>query len=132
VARSADQAHAAATQLSLIGMDRVLGWIVAESTASASTQSAFAPIVREHVILDVRSDAEWEEGHLPHARHIPLQHLQSRAKELQGERVAVHCGTGARAAIAASVLERACLEDVICIRSSYEELEAQMHAFASS
>ena len=34
------------------------------------------------VLLDVREPAEYERGHLPGARHIPLGQLADRAREL--------------------------------------------------
>ena len=34
------------------------------------------------VLLDVREPAEYEHGHLPGARHIPLGQLADRAREL--------------------------------------------------
>jgi len=34
------------------------------------------------VLLDVREPAEYEHGHLPGARHIPLAQLADRAREL--------------------------------------------------
>ena len=60
----------------------------------------------ELTLLDVRTNQEWNEGHVPGAVHIPLSQLQERAAEVpEGKPVAVMCGGGTRSAIAASVLD---------------------------
>lgn len=58
-------------------------------------------------ILDVRSGAEWESGHVPRAEHLYVPELPEGLHRLDRERpVAVYCGSGYRASLAASVLER--------------------------
>jgi rhodanese-related sulfurtransferase len=48
-------------------------------------------------IVDVRSRREWSAGHAPKARHIPLEELPGRLRELEGGRpVAFICHSGAR------------------------------------
>jgi rhodanese-related sulfurtransferase len=43
------------------------------------------------VLLDVREPAEYERGHLPGARHIPLGRLADRAGELDpGSRIVTY------------------------------------------
>jgi hydroxyacylglutathione hydrolase len=56
-------------------------------------------------ILDVRTAAEREEGHIPGSVHVPLAQLPSRLGELgRDSTVIVHCQGGSRSAIATSVL----------------------------
>jgi hydroxyacylglutathione hydrolase len=63
---------------------------------------------RRLTILDVRAADEWNDGHLPGAIHIPWHDLTTRMAELPRERdIWVHCAAGFRAAIAASLLQRA-------------------------
>ncbi|MEW6280118.1 MAG: rhodanese-like domain-containing protein, partial [Candidatus Eremiobacterota bacterium] len=66
-------------------------------------------------ILDVRTAREWDSGHIPGATHIPLGHLPGRLEELRGDSrpLAVHCQSGARSAIAASLLRQAGFADVV-------------------
>lgn len=59
------------------------------------------------VVLDVRLGNEWRNGHLAGAVHIPLPELPGRIGEVPGEAVWVYCGSGYRAAAAASLLARA-------------------------
>jgi glyoxylase-like metal-dependent hydrolase (beta-lactamase superfamily II)/rhodanese-related sulfurtransferase len=59
-------------------------------------------------VLDVRRDDEWRDGHIAGAHHIPLPDLQARIAEVPDSgQTWVHCASGYRAAIAASLLDRA-------------------------
>ena len=60
------------------------------------------------ILLDVRSDEEWKEGHLPGAFHIPHDQIRQRAKkELpQGKPLFVYCRSGHRAGLAKKDLEK--------------------------
>jgi hydroxyacylglutathione hydrolase len=58
-------------------------------------------------VLDVRTEQEWEAGHIEGAHHIHGGLLQDRLSEVPKDRpVAVACGSGYRASIAASFLKR--------------------------
>jgi hydroxyacylglutathione hydrolase len=59
------------------------------------------------VVLDVRRPDEWQAGHLAGAVHIPFWELAGRAGEVPAGEVWVHCASGFRASIGASVLDRA-------------------------
>ncbi len=57
------------------------------------------------MILDVRTEAEFEEAHLGEAVNIPLNELEKRIKELDKEKaILVYCRTGARSAQASDIL----------------------------
>ena len=63
--------------------------------------------LKDVTVVDVRSDNEWASGHIRGAVHMPLGYLADRAAELPRERpIVVQCQSGARSSIAASVLER--------------------------
>lgn len=77
-------------------------------------------------ILDVRNDGEWESGRIPTASHAFLGHLE---KELDGrldpeKPVLTYCGSGYRASIAASVLERMGFKDVRSLPGSMKAWKA--------
>ncbi len=59
------------------------------------------------VVLDVRRPDEWTAGHLAGAVHIPLWELEQRVGEVPDGTVWVHCASGFRASVAASLLDRA-------------------------
>ncbi|MEP7206220.1 MAG: rhodanese-like domain-containing protein [Casimicrobiaceae bacterium] len=68
---------------------------------------------RKVPILDVRDDAEWQEGHIPGALHTYVGDLGDRLRDLpKGEPLIVHCTVGNRAGLAASILQRAGFERV--------------------
>lgn len=60
------------------------------------------------VLLDVRTPAEYGQGHIPHSRNIPLQEL-SRAETVVPDKATplfVYCLSGARSRQAVSELKR--------------------------
>jgi|WetSurMetagenome_2_1015567.scaffolds.fasta_scaffold00796_6 hydroxyacylglutathione hydrolase len=70
--------------------------------------------------LDVRSQREWDGGHIPNARHIYLPDLPGRMGELNKKApVATYCETGFRASIAGSLLRKAGFEDVRNVPGSW-------------
>jgi rhodanese-related sulfurtransferase len=59
------------------------------------------------VVVDVRTEKEWNAGHIGGSHNVPLSHLRQRLKEIPDDRtVVVHCEGGYRSAIAASVLQQ--------------------------
>ncbi|MCC5947597.1 MAG: MBL fold metallo-hydrolase [Nitriliruptoraceae bacterium] len=66
----------------------------------------FADGEQPHV-LDVRRDGEWAGGGIASAMHVPLHDLVRRVEELPREgEIWVHCQSGYRASIAASIVAR--------------------------
>lgn len=56
-------------------------------------------------LLDVRELAEWVEGHVEGAKHIPLSQLVERHKELDLDReIIVMCRSGNRSGLACELL----------------------------
>ena len=109
-------------QLALVGVDDIAGcavgrpqeWIGAGSTTSYPVlgfgRLAADREQRSQTILDVRNVNEIVEGHIEGALHIPLPELVDRLAELPApgrDELWVHCQTGFRAAVAASMLELA-------------------------
>lgn len=61
---------------------------------------------RGAIILDVRTQREWDKGHIENAKHIPLDELRNRVGELKklNKPVITCCASGARSAKAAEYL----------------------------
>ena len=56
-------------------------------------------------VVDVRRKGEYESGHVPHARNIPLDELERRIGEIdRNTPTAVICAGGYRSSAAASLL----------------------------
>ncbi len=59
------------------------------------------------IVLDVRSDEEYGEGHIEGALHIYVGHLEERLNEIPIDRsIAVICSVGNRASLGASILRK--------------------------
>jgi rhodanese-related sulfurtransferase len=57
-------------------------------------------------VVDVREDGEWQGGHLPGARHVPLGRLRSAPDaSLRRDGVIFVCAAGARSQTAARLAE---------------------------
>lgn len=61
----------------------------------------------ELALVDVRDHDEWERGHVEGALHVPVEDLQSRARELPDDGpFAFICRTGKRSQMAADASAR--------------------------
>ncbi len=73
-------------------------------------------------VVDVRDEHEWVGGHVPGAIHMYVPDVPGRADEIPHDApVAVHCASGYRAGIAASLLEQAGLKRVIHVNGEYSD-----------
>jgi rhodanese-related sulfurtransferase len=64
---------------------------------------------RNLIILDVRTKGEFESGHIPKAKNIPMQQLTTRINELNKYKdtpVLVHCASGGRSPSAVKALAK--------------------------
>ena len=133
VGDTAEEVAEAQRQLVRIGIDRPAGaatggldiWAAGGSLRSYRS-ATFAELADELpagelTVLDVRRRDEWEAGHLDGALHIPLDQLEDRIDEVPGDQpVWVHCASGFRASIAASLVDRAGRQ-VIAIHDDWEQ-----------
>ena len=73
-------------------------------------------------VVDARDEHEWVAGHVPGAVHMYVPDIPHRADEISREApVAVHCASGYRAGIAASLLEQAGPTRIIHVNGEYSE-----------
>jgi rhodanese-related sulfurtransferase/glyoxylase-like metal-dependent hydrolase (beta-lactamase superfamily II) len=72
-------------------------------------------------LIDVRRATEWEDGHIPGALLKPLDKLAALAADLDRTHpVAVHCKSGYRSSIAASLLQREGFQHVYNLTGGFD------------
>jgi hydroxyacylglutathione hydrolase len=77
-----------------------------EATYRRADWAAYAADESPKVVVDVRQRDEYAEGHLPGAINLPVQDVDGSAAALPTGELWVHCRSGYRAGIAASLLHR--------------------------
>ena len=72
-----------------------------------STNNVAEYLEKGAVIIDVRTRGEYQGGHIKNAKHIPLQELNNRFKEVKklNKPIIVYCASGMRSGSAASMLK---------------------------
>lgn len=101
----------------------VLMWLLAAATSLAAHNPPIsADRLSERLgddgrplILDVRTDREYEAGHVPGALHIPHTRLAERLSDLPAGKedgIVVYCERGPRATTAENILEDAGFREV--------------------
>ncbi len=120
------QLETAISYLIRLGYDRIDGYLCAgeETCGLESWYTAACPI--EHlglfsvqelkerldsgddlIVLDVRTDKEWGEGHIQNALHVYVGHLEEELNLVPvGQAVAVICSVGNRGSLASSILQK--------------------------
>src|SRR5919199_172587 len=74
------------------------------------------------LVVDVREQDEWDEGHLPRAVHVPRGFLESRIEQLAPNRdrpIVLYCQSGNRSAFAAKTLEELGYSDVVSLSDGF-------------
>ncbi|MEB3310198.1 MAG: rhodanese-like domain-containing protein [Snowella sp.] len=122
-----------AEQLFRMGYDHLAGYL---HDGMTSWQNAGLPLqqvtewtvqeLNQHkddpkiTVLDVRGDEEYEQGFIPGAEHIFVAHLEEHLNQLDKEQaIATYCGSGYRASIAASLLQKHGFKTTINIPGSW-------------
>ncbi len=130
IGESEEQVAQARRELVRIGIDHLAGAAIGEIEALADGQglrsnrttdfAGLAAALQQAPVqvLDARRNDERAQGHVRGSQHIPLHQLHARLDEVPNGEVWVYCGSGYRAAIAASVLDTAGRE-VVLINDSY-------------
>lgn len=79
------------------------------------------------VLIDVRTQREYDAGHLPHALHIPLSDLDARLGELKNGKVVVAYSSSWTGGVDATyVLKRAGIDDARALAGGFDAwLEAK-------
>ena len=105
---------AATRDLGNIGIDGPGGHVIPAGTAlprpggyRRTDWTEYDATAPGRVVVDVRQRDEYDAGHLPGAIHVPVQDVEVRLADIPVGEVWVHCRSGYRAGIAASLLHRA-------------------------
>lgn len=67
------------------------------------------------LVLDVREQSEWSDGHIARAKHIPLGQLKNRIADLEkykGKPIVAVCRSGSRSGHACGLLKKAGFENL--------------------
>jgi glyoxylase-like metal-dependent hydrolase (beta-lactamase superfamily II) len=108
-----EEAVRAARSLHAVGLFEIAGWQEgggSERLEPVSLDELQMLLGNDAIeLLDVREAEERDEGHVPGSRHLPYRTARAAAEAglLNGRPVVTICESGARAAIAASVLQAA-------------------------
>lgn len=104
-----------------VGIDDVEGYVTgAEGLTTEPASVVRAEDVGNAFVLDVRSRAEYEAGNIPGAARVPGGSVRWRMGEIPADRpVVVHCQSGARSAVVASLLRAHGHEGVAELEGGY-------------
>ncbi len=126
-----NQLEEAARVLHKIGVEQIVGGfpvgelqssgLASEVYATGSPADLASSIEAGQVkLIDVRSQEEWNEGHIEQAEHHFLGRLPGQVDQIPADRkVVTQCRSGARSAIAASVLQAAGIKNVVNLSGGY-------------
>src|SRR5919201_1515826 len=128
LAASDDDARTLARSLEAVGFRSLRGFVVGGIAAwqAADLPTASTPAIDPEglaerlcagqvTLLDVREDDEWDEGHVEGSVHVPYHELRNGLPDglPRDTPLAVACSAGNRSSLAASLLRRAGLENVV-------------------
>jgi hydroxyacylglutathione hydrolase len=135
----------AATDLAMIGLDRISGYFTDAALSAWAAQGGALETLSEIdvdelrerydagdiTLIDVRGAGEWESRHIPGVVNIPLGYLADHMDELPRDRpVAIHCQSGGRSAIATSLLAANGITNVVNVAGGFSEWSGSGHPVA--
>ena len=130
------------TRLARVGLDKIVGYVdggfdawknAGENTDMIITIEADElamdiPFDDKLLIVDVRKENEFEEGHIVDALNLPLSDLTdiaSIASLEEEQNLYVHCAGGYRSVIACSLLKRQGLHNIRNIAGGWEKIKQE-------
>jgi len=137
----------AAMRLGRIGFDRIAGYLEGGMTAQGIPKSMITQTAlinanelaaeingkKAAMILDVRGPGEWNTKHIGGSVNIPLNHLRERLREIpKDENFVLHCQSGYRSSIAASILQEAGIRNFKELTGGFAAWETQKHDTVST
>ncbi len=145
IADNDEQLSEARLRLARVGIEGARGFLQGGVTAwkQAKMPVAHLPEVQvdqvsawldkgEVTLLDVRREGEWKAAHIEAATWSPLDTLTHNLPTLDPDRrIAVHCKSGYRSAIACSVLQRAGFRNVVNVIGGFDAWQAARLPFVT-
>lgn len=134
-----EDVYQAVRDLITVGIDNIAGYFetdAIDTLAEAGIQPqayqvATADTISEKILngevtlVDVRNETEWDEGHIPGAKHVMLGYLSQQSSEIiNGLPIVVQCRTGSRSAIGASILQAKGAREVINLQGGIRDWTA--------
>jgi rhodanese-related sulfurtransferase len=77
-----------------------------------------------YVLLDVREDHEWQQGHLPEAMHLGKGIIERDIEQTvadKKQKLVLYCGGGYRSALAALTLQQMGYQQVFSLSGGYRQ-----------
>ena len=125
------------TRLSRVGFDNVIGYLEGSFDTWGNSgkeidrlKSIEATVLKTNIdthktqIFDVRKDGEYASSHIEDAINTPLSKLNNYLNDFHTDAdFYVHCAGGYRSVIAASILKRRGIHNLIDVKGGFEEIK---------
>jgi glyoxylase-like metal-dependent hydrolase (beta-lactamase superfamily II)/rhodanese-related sulfurtransferase len=130
-ATSPEEAERAARGLRSVGFLDIRGYVLSppaeERIDPVEVDELDALLAYDAQLIDVREADEREEAPLPGSRHIPYREIGAAAVDLPADRTIVTiCESGARAAVAASILKARGLDARPVVHGGFRDLRERL------
>jgi len=106
-------------------------WLMVDLIRNRGNKSQLSPVEatllinrEDAIVIDIRDPAEYAQGHVPNARHIPAGELARRSSELEkwkNQPLILCCATGARSNAALETLRKAGFDKLYNLRGGMME-----------
>lgn len=110
------------------------GFIALVNAAKSQIKEITIDEMQQHnepyVLLDIREDHEWLNGHLPEAMHLGKGIIERDIEQMvadKKQKIVLYCGGGYRSALSAQTLQQMGYQQVLSLAGGYREwLERQL------
>ena len=125
------------TRLSRVGFDNTLGYLKGSFTAWKAAGKEYDSISgvkaeglekaiknKDAIVFDVRKEGEFLSEHIQGAQHTPLDYLNEHLKDFPEQGTFyVHCAGGYRSVIAASLLKKRGIHNLIDVKGGFKAIK---------
>ncbi|PBQ33697.1 MBL fold metallo-hydrolase [Sphingobacteriaceae bacterium] len=125
------------TRLARIGFDTILGYLdkgfeswknsgLPVEKISSIEPALFSTLLKnsDTNIIDARNQKEFEEGHLPGAKNLPLEYMEEHEEEINKDKVTfVYCAGGYRSMAFISLLKRKGYNNLVDVKGGFAAIK---------